>query len=86
MSNDVIDNYIFDTRKTLWKLCGGMDAGDRAAYPLVWYIKTGRASSGFIRKLLSTRAFVIARILSKPNSVDGTINAICRKIKYIREA
>lgn len=54
----------------------GVDAAYRMADPLLWYIRTGRASADFINRLCAAKPFVIGRLLAKEGSVDDAIRRI----------
>ena len=54
----------------------GIDEADRNIYPLVWYINTCRASTPFLKALLSSKTFMIARICHNGGSDDDVIQRI----------
>ena len=54
----------------------GVSAAQRMISPLHYYINTGRASTDFLRKLLSAKPFMIARILAKGGSDLEILNRI----------
>ena len=62
VNKNSIDDYIWKVQKILMEKYG-CTAADREIAPLVWYINTGRASTPFLEKLLSAKAFMIARRL-----------------------
>ena len=62
VNRNTIDTCIWNIKKVLMEKYGTM-AADREIAPLVWYIETGRASTPFLEKLLSAKAFMIARRL-----------------------
>lgn len=78
-----IDNYLWDTEKSMWK-AAGIDGAIRAIDPLRWYIETGRASLEFLRKLIKVKPFVMGRYLLKiqNNSVEDAVELIKKKIGY----
>ncbi len=78
-----IDNYLWDTEKSMWKAVG-IDGAIRAIDPLRFYIETGRASTTFLRKMILVKPFVLGRYLVKiqDNSVDTIIELIKKKIGY----
>lgn len=58
----------------------GCDVADREFAPLEWYIETGRASTDFLRKLISAKPYMVARRLHKGGS---DCEAIKRVAQYI---
>ena len=81
ISASEIDNYIWDVRHKCHTTIG-VDRGDAACYPLVYYINTGRASCEFLHKLFATSPTRIARILMGGGSDDYIISRIKRSIRY----
>ena len=75
VSQTNIDNFLWDVKSSLMKKYG-VDAAERMIDPLVWYVSTGRASSEFLRKLINTKPYVIARKLVENSSVDDTLQRI----------
>ena len=68
-----VEDYIFQVWQYIAKREGTMMA-DKLISPIAWYINTGRASTDFIRKLLETKYFVIARLLMKYGiTADDTV-------------
>ena len=62
----------------------GCDAAVRMISPLHWYVYSGRASTEFLRKLMRTKPFLVARGLIKGGSDEETINRICKRIGFER--
>lgn len=81
ISTDGIDNYIWDVRRKTRSVLG-VDHGDLACSPLVWYISTGRASCEFLRKLIAASPTRIARILMGGGSDAYIISRIQKAIKF----
>lgn len=81
INTDGIDNYIWDVRHKCHTTIG-IDRGDSACYPLVWYISTGRASCEFLRKLIAVSPTRIARILMGGGSDAYIIGRIQKAIKF----
>lgn len=75
-----VDTHIWGVKSYLMRKYG-CDAAERMISPLTWYVSTGRASAGFLRAFMQTRAFVIGRILAEGGSHDDVIRAIRRKLK-----
>ena len=80
MNSNLIDTYLWGVRRYVRNKLG-IDAGDRAMYPLMWYINTGRASTDFLKRLLNTKEFVIGRILIGGGNYDEVIRKIKSKLK-----
>ena len=75
-----VDTHVWGVKSYLMRKYG-CDAADRMISPLTWYISTGRASAGFLRAFMATKAYVIGRILANGGSDDEVILAIRRKLK-----
>lgn len=73
------DEYIYKVESYLMKKYG-VDTADRELYPLAWYIRTGRASTLFLRKLYEKKPYMIGRILHAGGSVDEIVDRI---VKYV---
>lgn len=82
MSISALDEYIFNVRRVLWKKTGSMDAGDALIYPLVWYIRTGRASVMFLELLAQKSPVRVANNLLKGGSVEEAINRLKKYIEF----
>lgn len=54
----------------------GVDQASRDLYPIQWYVRTGRASMEFIKKLCNCKSFMIARLLHEDGSVDEQIKRV----------
>ena len=54
----------------------GVDQASRDLYPIQWYVRTGRASMEFIKKLCNCKPFMIARLLHEDGSVDEQIKRV----------
>ena len=78
-----IDEYLWDVQKSMWKTLT-MNETSVAIDPLKYYVKTGRASTAFLRKLIQVKPYVMARYLIKirNNSVDHAIELIKQKVGY----
>lgn len=70
-----VDTHVWGVKSYLMRKYG-CDAADRMISPLTWYISTGRASAGFLRAFMATKAFVIGRILAKGGSDQEMIDRI----------
>lgn len=81
ISADSISNYLWDVRHKCHTTIG-VDRGDAACYPLVYYINTGRASGEFFHKLFAVSPTRIARICMGGGSHDEIIKRIKRAVKY----
>lgn len=84
ISNLAIDKYLWDTQKQIIQKHGyGFDQSYNVMYPLTYYIRTGRASTEFLRNVQHVKPFVIARVLAKGydhGTVDECIAAIKKKV------
>lgn len=58
----------------------GVDQASRDMAPLVWYVKTGRASCDYLHALLSAKPFVIARALHKGGSYEEALARVSSKL------
>lgn len=76
MSISALEDYLFSVRKALWKKTGSMNVGDTFADPLVWYIRTGRASVMFLELLAQKSPVRVANNLLKGGSVEEAINRL----------
>ena len=58
------------------------DQANRDAAPLTWYIDTGRASTEFLRRLLGSKPYLVARRLKKGGTYDETLQRIFSLLNY----
>lgn len=79
MSYITVDNYIWQVARYIADR-KGVDAGIRATDPLAWYVNTGRASAGFLERLVDTKPYIIARLLMKGGSYDEAIARLRAKL------
>ncbi len=79
LSKTAINDYMWKVKLYLMERYG-VDQAVLEAYPLRWYVYTGRASAEFLRKMLTVKPFVLARILHK-GFASGSDNETLRKIK-----
>ena len=57
-----------------------LDTAQRYIAPLNWYVATGRASTEFLKSLVSAKTFVVGRVLVNTyGNYDETIQALRRK-------
>ncbi len=75
LSRTRIDNTVWDIKYELIKKYG-VDEADRLTAPLEWYINTGRASAGFLGKLIDANEVNIAGLLEKGGSAEKAIDRI----------
>lgn len=84
-----IDQYLQAVNNAAWRILNKEDRqwffGTEPVYSLNWYISSGRAPSSFIRKLLSIRPDVIARVLLKGGSDQEAVANIKKRIGYTEE-
>lgn len=81
ISANNIGNYLWDVRHKCHTTIG-VDRGDAACYPLVYYIDTGRASGEFLRKLIAVSPTRIARLLMGGGSDDYIMSRIKGAVKF----
>lgn len=81
-----VDEYIWKVRTYLWRKCGSTNETDRIIEPLVYYVRTGRASTHFLKALLKIKPFVIGRHLYK--NKDGCLDdqVLLLKQKVLKDA
>ncbi len=60
-----------------------MRDADRAIAPLEWYVKTGRASSAFLRLLVGAKPYMIGRKLWNNGNLGTDTEAVQRVQKYL---
>lgn len=75
LSRTRIDNTVWDIKYELIKK-HGVDEADRLTAPLEWYINTGRASAGFLSKLIDANEAKIAGLLEKGGSAEKAIDRV----------
>lgn len=83
ISDLAVETYIWKTHRKLIPTYG-IDESWRIISPLTWYIRTGRASCDFLRSLMTTKHYLIARDCAKGGSTDEVINRICKRLHYDR--
>lgn len=76
---DKLDDYLWKVKVYLMRRYG-CAASDRLMDPLLWFVRTGRSSAEFDRRLMAIKPFVIGRLLAKGGSVDETITRIKSRI------
>ena len=74
-----IETCIWHIYRHLMIKYGSYEA-DYAIEPLKWYIRTGRASTDFLRALIKAKPFMVARKLYEGGSTD---EVVARVKKYI---
>ena len=81
-----IDQYIYAVNDSAWRMLNKQDRqwmfGTEPVYPLNWYISSGRASTPFIKLLLTVRPDIIARIMIKGGSDQEIVQKIKDRIGY----
>lgn len=60
----------------------GCDEAGRDMAPLAWYIGTGRATTAFLRALLTAKPFMVARRLHKGGSYAEVLAEVKKCIGY----
>lgn len=79
-----IDNKVWDIKYGLIKM-HGVDEADRLTAPLEWYISTGRASAGFLGKLIDSDTKEIVKLLDKGGTTEKAIDNV-KKYLYKESA
>lgn len=79
MSATKIDDTTWQITKWIMQK-HGMFAAYHYIAPLIWYIKTGRASTEFLRRLCEAKPFVIGRQLVAGGSDDEIIQRVKKKL------
>ena len=80
LSKTGIDRYVWDVEAYIAERLS-VDQAERLTSPLRWYIGTGRASTAFIRGMITLRPFVIARVLLKGGADEEVVNALKKRVK-----
>lgn len=81
VSSTLVDSFILSVDEYLVRKYGYRTAENDIA-PLLWYIRTGRASVNFLGCLTSREAYLIAKRLHEGGSYDEVIDRIK---KYLTE-
>ena len=79
MSYTTVDNYLWEVTRYIMTR-KGVDESVRMTDPLTWYVNTGRASAGFLKRLVDTKPYIIARLLMKGGSYDEAIARVRDRI------
>lgn len=79
-----IIDYVYDVKTSLERQYGSR-AAEVEVDPLVFYINTGRASCEFLRRLLETKPFLVARRLHKGGSIVEAMQRVFCLIGYTPE-
>lgn len=53
-----------------------LDQASVIAYPLTWWVNTGRASTPMLKALLNAKTFMVARKLNAPGSHDECLKRV----------
>lgn len=77
ISKNAIDNYLWRVEYYLMRN-HGVQMAQYYMYALNWYVKSGRASSLFLRTMVRSKPEIIGRILVKK---DGAIDDTIRELK-----
>lgn len=79
ISRTTIDTCMWSIKRYMMQKYG-CDTADREFAPLEWYIETGRASTGFLHKLLNAKPFMVARKLHEGGSDQEAIDRVAAYI------
>jgi len=72
ISNTLIDTCLWAIYRYLMSKYG-VDVANVDFAPLSWYVKTGRASTDFLRRLAVAKPFMIGRILHRCGTTDEAV-------------
>lgn len=75
-----IDEYLHDVLMTLVRYGNSNSMSGLYVEPLAHYIRTGRASATFLRKLTETKPFRVARVLLKSGAATADYNVVMRQV------
>lgn len=75
-----IDEYLHDVRMTLVRYGNSFSMSGLYVEPLDHYIRTGRASATFLRKLTQTKPFKTARVLLRSEANHANYDTVMRQI------
>ena len=76
ISYNAVDECLWQIRMRLYQSGACWDEADCEIAPLAWYVNTGRASTEFLRALVTARPFMVARRLHEGGSYDEVIGRI----------
>ena len=72
-----IDAFMWELTTTMQRVCTcSISTAESLVEPLDWYIKTGRASTLFLHKLIKSKPFMIARKISHGGSTEEVVQKI----------
>ena len=78
------DDYLYEVEKTIaFKHGKSISETLNIMYPLSWYVRTGRASAGFVKAMYNVKPFVMARLLVRGydhGSHDDVVRSIRKKV------
>lgn len=75
-----IEEYLHDIREALWRYGISVDDSFRYTECLAWYTNTGRASTGFLKHLVNTKPYRIARVLLRVKADTAAYDAIITEV------
>ena len=79
ISSTSVDSYMYSVWRVLAVLEGCREA-DRRCTPLRRYVNTGRASTPFLKALLTKPPHRIAELLREPGSDDAIVDSIKEEV------
>lgn len=82
VSCDNIEMYLFDLKMHMQKKGVTYAEAAELAYPIDWYIGTGRASCEFMHKLIESKLFIVARKLMLGGTIDEAIGRVKEYLGY----
>ena len=81
ISKNAIDNYLWRDEYYLMRKCG-VQLAQFYMYPLNWYIKSGRASTPFIRAMMRKKPYLIGKALARSGSIEEIIKGLKEYLGY----
>ena len=81
LSYSGVDQFLYDVFAHAWKISGEERKAEVACGAIKWYIATGRASSDFLRAMLSSDPRHIAKLSLQGGSDDEILARIKTYLK-----
>lgn len=87
VSANNIDNVIYEIKSKMYKKYS-IDESERFISPLIYYINTGRASTGFLKMLVNLterqKSTIASKLVKNYGNTENAINSICQYIGFTR--
>lgn len=81
LSNDGISAFLWDIKRETWTRSENERTAENTVSALVWYVNTGRASTGFIKSLLTFSPRVVSNSLMKGGTDEQKIERLKKAIE-----